>query len=287
MTTPPDVSRPPSRTARPDASMTLLREVMERPLDPGYALAAARREAGEPRPRGVRRVLRSAVVLILAIALGIGGVWAARDLRSTSPGTNARTVLIDQIRERTAQGEAIAAVNADLQSEIRELQARAFGDVAAEAIAEGEDLGIWAGTTPVQGPGLVITMSDSIRAQQGEPGSEDERVQDFDLQVVVNGLWAAGAESIAINGVRLTSGTAIRAAGGAVLVSLRPLASPYTIEAIGDPDAMRTAFARTTGAAHLSDLSANYGITSELVVANDLTLPAGTPPAMTSSDGTE
>ena len=40
------------------------------------------------------------------------------------------------------------------------------------------------------------------------------RVLDVDLQGVVNGLWASGAEAIAVNGQRLTGLTTIRAAGG-------------------------------------------------------------------------
>ncbi len=36
---------------------------------------------------------------------------------------------------------------------------------------------------------------------------------DGDLQKLVNGLWVAGAEAIAINGERLTTLTAIRQGG--------------------------------------------------------------------------
>lgn len=266
---------------RPDASMTLLREVMERPLDAGYAEAAARKAAGETPPDGpARRVARKALVLVLAVAIGLGGVWAARELRSPAPGVTARQLLVDQINERTEDGAALAEENAALRAEILELQQQALDSGAAEMVEEAQQLGVWAGTAAVTGPGVVITMEDSERAQAGEPDTEEEHVVDFDLQVVVNALWASGAEAIAINGVRLTGWTAIRSAGAVVLVDLRPLVSPYTIEAIGDPDAMRSAFARTTGAAHLSAINANYGITSELVTAEELTLPAGTVPTL-------
>ena len=241
--------------------MTLLREVMERPLDAGYEEAAERRRAGEEPDGPVRRALSSSLVMILAVLIGLGGVWAARELREPVPGASARSVLSEEIRERTADGTELASENAALQAEIQELQEQAFGDTAAEAIAEAEQLGVWAGTTPVVGPGIVITLEDSARAQAGETGTEDERVKDFDLQVVVNALWASGAESIAINGVRLTAATAIRTAGQTILVDLQPLVSPYRVEAIGDPDAMRSAFARTAGAALLTSLSSGYGIT--------------------------
>ena len=38
-----------------------------------------------------------------------------------------------------------------------------------------------------------------------------------DLQRVVNGLWAAGAEAVAVNGQRVTGLTAIRSANDVVL----------------------------------------------------------------------
>jgi uncharacterized protein YlxW (UPF0749 family) len=68
------------------------------------------------------------------------------------------------------------------------------------------------------------------------------RVRDADLQDVVNGLWAAGAEAVAVDGQRLTALSAIRSAGESVLVDLRPLSPPYTVEAVGDPAALEVGF---------------------------------------------
>ena len=51
----------------------------------------------------------------------------------------------------------------------------------------------------------------------------------------MNGLWTAGAEAISINGQRLTVLTAIRNGGPVINVNSRPLAPPYTVQAIGDP----------------------------------------------------
>jgi hypothetical protein len=61
--------------------MTLLREVMERPLDPGYATAAARRAQGVPRSR-------RALALTLALAIVCGAVTARSiaELRRPQPG---------------------------------------------------------------------------------------------------------------------------------------------------------------------------------------------------------
>ena len=258
---------------RVDASMTLLNEVIERPLDPGYAAAAEARREGRAKPHTVAgRVLRFA----LAVVLGLACVWAARELRVPTSGVpSASSVLADELRERSAVGEQLLAENEQLRAEITELQAEVLGPQAQALLAETEMQSIWAGTTAVHGPGVQVTMEDSERATQGEPGTQDERVRDGDLQVVVNGLWAAGAEAIAINGHRLTSRTAIRTAGDAILVDLQPLVSPYVISAIGDPDELRTEFARTTAAAALNLLASQYSISSSVEPVEELAVPGG------------
>jgi len=112
--------------------------------------------------------------------------------------------------------------------------------------------------------------SARVNLEQADP---NERVQDGDLQVTVNGLWASGAEAIAINGHRLTAMTAIRSAGSAIQVDLVPLSGPYVVEAIGDPASLATRFARTDAGAHLSMLRNTYGITANFSSEDHLKLP--------------
>lgn len=269
-------SPPRLRTAagrRVDASMTLLNEVIERPLDPGYAAAAqARREGRAAPPTLAGRGLR----FVLAVALGLAGVWAARELRVPAGSVaSASSVLAEELRERSAVGDELLAENEQLRAEITERQADVLGPDAERMLERAESLAILAGTIAVDGPGIQVTMEDSERAAQGEPGTDDERVKDVDLQVVVNGLWASGAEAIAINGHRLTARTAIRTAGDAILVDLQPMVSPYVISVIGDPDELRTEFARTSAAAALNLLAQRYSISSSISTAEELHLPGG------------
>src|SRR5699024_6157710 len=102
-----------------------------------------------------------------------------------------------------------------------------------------------------------ITVTDAtISAAQGDEGL----VRDTDLQVIVNGLWAAGAEAISIDDERLGATTAVRAAGRAILVNLEATTSPYRIVALGDAGALRDALSGTTAGQHLSLLADDYGI---------------------------
>ncbi|MBK6887389.1 MAG: DUF881 domain-containing protein [Tetrasphaera sp.] len=103
-----------------------------------------------------------------------------------------------------------------------------------------------------------------------------------DVVFVVNALWAAGAEAIAVDGQRLSSRTAIRFAGDAILVNFRPLVPPYRIQAIGDPDTLPAAFAEGAGAAYVN-LGDNFGVVTKVDTSDDLVLPAATSLTVTTS----
>ncbi|MES9608829.1 DUF881 domain-containing protein, partial [Actinomadura sp. NPDC000929] len=95
-----------------------------------------------------------------------------------------------------------------------------------------------------------------------------------DLQVLVNGLWAAGARAIGVNGRRLTPTTAIRAAGEAILVDYRPLGGPYEVTAVGDPGRLRAAFAGSPADRRLAALRDRFGIRYGTRRSDEVRLPA-------------
>ena len=104
-----------------------------------------------------------------------------------------------------------------------------------------------------------------------------------DLQIVSNGLWAAGAEAISINGQRLTTRSAIRFAGQAILVDFRPLVRPYVVTAIGDAKALQSSFGSSPTGSYLKSLEDNYGIPVAISGSASLTCPAGVPSALVSA----
>jgi uncharacterized protein YlxW (UPF0749 family) len=121
------------------------------------------------------------------------------------------------------------------------------------------------------------TAGPSPDAQRGGQVAEG-RVQDRDLQDAVNGLWAAGAEAVSINGLRLSALTAIRSAGEAILVDFRPVSPPYTVRAIGNPGTLQARFVDGQSGRRLSTFSSLYGISLIVRRTSSQTLPgAGTP----------
>jgi uncharacterized protein YlxW (UPF0749 family) len=252
--------------------MTLLTEVMERPLDPGYAAAARHRGANGASKRPPSTVLLTAV---LAATAGVLLGSAVVELRLPA-AFESRGVLTGEIESRTSAVEELEAQIAALQAEIDTIGVGAGGGVVTRA----QLLARTTGASPVTGPGLVVVLDDAEVVGDiagGDPRQAEEaergRVRDRDLQVVVNGLWQSGAEAVAINGQRLTAMSSIREAGAAVLVNFRPLTPPYEIEAIGDSRDLQVEFTMSPGGRYLASLQQNYGVRASVAGAEQLALP--------------
>jgi uncharacterized protein YlxW (UPF0749 family) len=268
---------------RPDASMSLLTDLVFNPIDPGYAAAAERRRARDqlpdpPPPHDRRRVW---LVVCLA-ALGVLLATAAAQVRDRAPSV-ARTnqELLEEIDQRTA---AMAELEDDVSTLQREVdRARVNGlrltTIGREAEEGLEDVERAAGATAVEGPGIRVTVDDAELDESGPAGGSTEaaelgRVLDRDLQLVVNGLWAAGAEAVAVNGHRLSSLSAIRSAGDAILVDYRPLSPPYSVLAVGDPTGLRSGFLDGSAGQLLRLYRETYKIRYDVTEEPDISLSA-------------
>ncbi|WP_235950712.1 DUF881 domain-containing protein [Phycicoccus flavus] len=251
--------------------MTLITTMMQRPLDPGYAAAADRRERlGQPRATSLRSPL------LLAATVGIGlvlGVASTTLTAPDSPRAAARADLVRQIEDRRVEVDRLSVQAQDLQAQVTALEASTLDD---GGLAEtSRTLSTVAGALPMEGPGIRVTLDDAPDADTatGEDASL-KRVFARDLQYVTNAMWEAGAEAISINGNRLTSVAAIRFAGSALVVHNRPLARPYVITALGNPDALPSRFADGAGGVYISALHSNYGVRADTEVSDRLEVPA-------------
>lgn len=265
---------------RKDTSMALLTLIMERPLDPGYAAAAQRRTAsGAPTSRTGRSAQTIVVLMLIGLLLATAAVQARGQ---TTTRVAEREQLVAQIGRQDAAAAQLQRSIADLQARIeaersRSLELQDQGQLADEV----RRLGLLTGAIAVTGPGVTVTVDDAATVAQA-PGNDpradatadDGRVLDRDLQLVVNGLWAAGAEAVSINGQRLTALSAIRSAGQAILVDYRPLSPPYRILAVGDPKRLPASFGDGPGGRSLLYLADNFGIRHSVVANSRLVLPA-------------
>ncbi|WP_329015652.1 DUF881 domain-containing protein [Streptomyces sp. NBC_00690] len=267
---------PPVRPARPDASMSLLTNVMEHSLDEGYAEAAARREADGRLPRTLRAKLGLAAGLVLAAMVVTVG---AAEARIAAPVVaKEREELIDRIDEETAAANALERGVDELRDEVGERQRKALNTKGGE---QEQLVGLLAGSTDVEGPGISLVIDDAKDTAQGGGGpressgfSDTGRVRDRDMQRIVNGLWQSGAEAVAINGQRLTALSAIRAAGDAILVDNKPLVPPYTVLAVGEGNRLNTTFQDSADGLYLHALKENFNIRFTISTKDKVRLPA-------------
>lgn len=249
------------REIRKSQTEATLRALLIDPVDVGYHRGVARHERSL-----LRRALSAAIIAVLVAT----AVWSARELRGAIGGSQELdTELYEQVQDRTTTQLALEHEVETLSAERDALQ----DDIApADPVAQQRSilLGASSGLLPVTGPGIVVTLDDS------DADDPDMRIRDFDLQVVVNALWYAGAEAISVNGERISPSTAVRGAGEAVLVNLVPIAPPYSIEAIGDPNDLQVWLAQSRAAGHLAMLRDTLSVDVQIGVADTLELAAAT-----------
>lgn len=255
-----DEPRPSPRT-EPKSGMSWLADLGHDALDPGYAAAAERRQHGD-RGRSNKAIAVLWVVAAMVVAGVVIGVAVRSNQINEPDAAKARAGLladVDRAQQRAGELEATASA---LTAQIRTRQ-QALG--AGDALQSVEQLQVAAAMTAVDGPGLSVLIDRS--------GSSTV-ILDRDVQLLVNGLWAAGAEAITVGGVRLRATSAIRQAGGAILVDNKPTFWPITIQAIGSPNSMHVAFAQTAGYGRFAAYAANYGITFTVSDVAELSMPA-------------
>ena len=288
-----------AKRSRPDAVTELLGKIWDDALDPGYAHAARTRarpsrpllDGASTRPTGSpgsdgdsvrarrRAHVRAGPILALCLVGLLLGVALAQALGSRPAVARRRADLIAQIHTETAARDAairnVAGLQAQVDYNIKQQLSRSSAGAALNRTID--DLQSITGLGAVIGPGIQLVVDDAPgSAAVGASGGSAAagRVLDRDLQMVVNGLWAAGAEAISVDGQRLTSRSAIRAAGDAILVDYRPLTRPYVIEAIGNPDTLQATFVAGPAGRGLNTLHNTYGIVEALSGNARLSLPA-------------
>ncbi|WP_354596457.1 DUF881 domain-containing protein [Streptomyces sp. JL1001] len=273
----PDRSTAPP-SARPDASMSLLNNVMDHSLDDGYAEASARRKADGS--AGLPRTLKSKLGLAagLVVAALVVTLGAAEARISAPVVAKEREELIDRINAETKAADTLESNVDKLRADVSERQRKALEQHGGD---QGKLVALLAGATPVEGPGVKLIVDDAKNTDQGGGGPRESsgfadtgRVRDRDMQRVVNGLWESGAEAIAINGQRLTALSAIRAAGDAILVDNRPLVPPYTVLAVGDGKKLATAFQDSADGQYLQALKESFDIRTSISDQAKVQLPA-------------
>lgn len=245
-----------AQTNAPDQGLSLLQSLLDDPL--GYQQVhpgARKRRQGK---------LRSAGVFAFAVMVAFVLTVSARVvLANTDPAEQTRNHLIQQVRTQEDRLDQLSA-------EVRELKGAAAILLKTDQAVRDIDPEYLRGAqaNEVTGSGITVTLSEAAGDQRAK-----DRVTDGDLRILTNQLWQGGAEAVSVNDHRLGAMTAIRTAGGTVLVDFRPIEPPYVVSAIGDPELLTHALKTGQAGQYFQALHSVYGISLQIRNANDLHFP--------------
>lgn len=216
-----------------------------------------------------RTRIRASLAVVLAL-VGFLTLVASNGVKQAKRGAESRRAgLVKLINTRQGEVESLGKELVRLRADVAEARRRLSATSADEA-RHLRDVQMSAGTAAVSGPGVEVRLSDSRREVRSDDDRDSLAVHDVDLQLVVNALWAAGAEAVAVNGQRLVSTSPIRAAGETITVNFRPLVPPYKVEAIG---ADRKEFERSELAQRFRRWAEDYGLGFSVKARGDIDLP--------------
>jgi uncharacterized protein YlxW (UPF0749 family) len=258
---------------------SLLRSLLSDHLDPGYAAAAARRQEGSTRGRASEWGWR----VVAGVAVAAVFACAAAQARSVAPATReTQHVLVDSVSAAETGADDVTVRRDALAGEVEaERRSRLEGDeLGRNLLADLDAAQSVASDTPVHGPGLTVVITEPKSVPDLSDVSKQlegrrQVILDRDLQLVVNSLWASGAEAISVGGVRMGPNMTIRQAGGGILVDNRPITSPFTILAVGPPHGMRETFDGSPGLQRIRLLEESYAVGVTVTENSDLEVPGG------------
>lgn len=186
---------------------------------------------------------RNWLFYVTAMCFVLGGLLAANlntqgSLRAELGGGGSARVpwLVETLKEQRDTNTQLKSTIKDLRDQLADYEAdlAKSGRQASALNREMQDLKFLVGLTPAVGPGVVVTLNDNRTKKIGDPQSDLYIVHDYDLRNLVNELFAAGAEAIAINDQRIIGRTAIRCVGPNIMINGEPTAAEFVVRAIGN-----------------------------------------------------
>ena len=194
------------------------------------------RDTEEPGRAGWRSHVLVAILLAL---LGFAIVIQVRTSHEDNLSSLRQDDLVRLLDEVTRRGDELARERDDLEAERDALlTSEDTRRVAEEAARERAVVqGILAGTLPVEGQGVTVTIEDEGRS-----------VRAHTLTNVLQELRNAGAEAVEVSGTRLTASSWFAETSDGLVVDGFVLEPPYRWRAVGDSQTLAVALGIPGGA---------------------------------------
>lgn len=216
---------------------------------------------------------KGAQFAIAAVCLILGIMLAVQFKTTESYKSNLVPARVEDLTQQvnTVSQERDALVEEVLSLREKLKNARQNNPAMADLEEDIQKANLNAGLVPVQGPGVIITLTDSTSELQNGENPNISIVHDSDLLMLVNELKASGAEAISVNGERITARSEIRCAGTLILVNSNKIGPPFVIKAVGNPDMLESGMLIKGG--YMGSLQV-LGINATIAKAEKLDIPA-------------
>lgn len=176
-----------------------------------------------------RRSLRAQLLIaLMSVLLGIGIVAQVRQTQEDEFAALRQDDLVRLMDEVTERNEQLSEERTQLRRDLAALSSGSGDRQVAEDYARLQ--AILAGTVPVEGPGIVVTV------EEGENAVDAQRMVHM-LEEIRN----AGAEAISVSGQRLTASSAFVDTVDGVQVNGQPISAPHEWRVIGSAETLTVA----------------------------------------------
>ena len=223
-------------------------------------------------PRRARSRTVGVTLVCLAAGLLFGtSASLARDVRP-EPGD-----LVGLITQRDVEVRELSSQAEELRHEVDRLRSAQATSAAAVDGQRAEDLAVGVGATAVTGPAVSVTLDDAGYSLDTLPEGysvDDVVVHQQDLQGVVNALWAGGAEAIMVQDQRIVATSSVQCVGNTLYLQGRVYSPPFTVTAVGDPEALHAALAADPVVATYRDWADAVGLGYAVADLGETELPA-------------
>jgi uncharacterized protein YlxW (UPF0749 family) len=262
---------PPIPVTEREDSMRLLYLVLD---DANHTFGPPIPKGQKPRFRSVTAGVSLFIVIGIFFGIAFGLTRELVPIQETTRQELQQRILATQDQLIVTQGlladqiELLESVKQDVSKQSNTIQ-RINSNIS--------QLNTVAGYSEVRGDGIRVTIQSSVNPSV-EDGIDLGVVIDSDIARVVNGIFARGGIAVSINDHRITSTTAIRSAGEAILVGYQPLIPPYEILAIGNASRMLRELKTGDTGIDLSEISDRYGVRFTISEVSQISIPASITP---------
>lgn len=208
-------------------------------------------------------------VLVISIVVQMKTVKSMQKTVGTTLSKN--TELIDEVLESQEEYNMLRAEleKAEAKLEIIRTQAVSGSEEDTDFEKELKENNSFLGLTEIKGEGIIIKLDDNRNIEGDELNASQYLVHEEDLLHVINELYNAGAEAIAINENRVVSTTSVLCDGNIIRVNGKIITVPITIKAICSKSIYNTLI-RPQG---YLQLMANEGVVVNIESSDEIIIP--------------